>query len=185
MTLAKKLLNSVQNLVWLLGLAWELVRSLRPLTKPHEMPYKRCYTLSCHLWPLYLLIGIIQGSGIGNWLAKLMVPLAGSVWGLVLIGFICSRRSFSPLLAHKRYQSNYRYLIGVKIGKGNIPPQMALPALFCNQYAKWLWLYSGSSWSIRSRIWNCWSWCPSGTLLTLFERCSTCHRCLVGKFWFV
>ena len=45
-----------------------------------------------------LLIGIIQGSGIGNWLAKLMVPLAGNVWGLILIGFICSLPFLSPLL---------------------------------------------------------------------------------------
>ena len=37
-----------------------------------------------------LLIGVIQGSGVGNWLAKLMVPLAGNIWGLILIGFICS-----------------------------------------------------------------------------------------------
>lgn len=45
-----------------------------------------------------LLIGIIQGSGVGNWLAKLMVPLAGNVWGLVIIGFICSLPFLSPLL---------------------------------------------------------------------------------------
>ena len=78
-----------------------------------------------------LLIGIIQGSGIGNWLAKLMVPLAGNVWGLILIGFICSLPFLSPLLGPGAVISQINgTLIGVEIGKGNIPPQMALPALF-------------------------------------------------------
>ena len=78
-----------------------------------------------------LLIGIIQGTGIGNWLAKLMVPLAGNVWGLILIGFICSLPFLSPLLGPGAVISQIiGTLIGVEIGKGNIPPQMALPALF-------------------------------------------------------
>lgn len=78
-----------------------------------------------------LLIGFIQGSGVGKWLAKLMVPLAGNIWGLILIGFICSLPFLSPLLGPGAVISQIiGTLIGVEIGKGTIPPQIALPALF-------------------------------------------------------
>ncbi len=83
-----------------------------------------------------VLIGIINGvhiagKTIGGWLAVLIAPLADNIIGLLAISIFCAIPVLSPVLGPGAVIAQVvGVLLGQHIGKGDIPPQYALPALF-------------------------------------------------------
>jgi PTS system glucitol/sorbitol-specific IIB component len=78
-----------------------------------------------------MLIGIINETGLGEALAHVVEPLAGSLPGLLAIAIFCSIPIISPILGPGAVIAQIvGVLLGTRIAAGDVPPQYALPALF-------------------------------------------------------
>ncbi len=79
-----------------------------------------------------LIIGIILKTGVGDWIANALAPLAGNIWGLIVISIICAIPILSPLLGPGAVIAQ---VVGTLIGStliasGAMSAHLALPALF-------------------------------------------------------
>lgn len=78
-----------------------------------------------------MLIGIIQGTGLGDWIANTISPLANTLPGLLVICIICAIPIISPIIGPGAVIAQVvGVLIGQQIGVGAINPSLALPAIF-------------------------------------------------------
>ncbi|MGM0239982.1 PTS glucitol/sorbitol transporter subunit IIB [Enterococcus sp. AZ103] len=78
-----------------------------------------------------MLVGLINYTGIGNFIATGVRPLANNIVGMVILSLICTIPILSPVLGPGAVIAQVvGVLLGVEIGKGSIAPAMALPALF-------------------------------------------------------
>jgi len=77
------------------------------------------------------IIGIILATGIGDWIANALVPLAGNVVGLVIMSLIIGLPVLSPLLGPGAVIAQIiGTLLGTQFATGALPASTALPALF-------------------------------------------------------
>lgn len=78
-----------------------------------------------------MLVGLINYTGIDKFIATGVNPSSGNIFGLLILSLICSLPILSPVLGPGAVIAQaVGVLLGVEIGKGTIPPAMALPALF-------------------------------------------------------
>jgi PTS system glucitol/sorbitol-specific IIC component len=78
-----------------------------------------------------VIIGIVNGTGLGGIIAKGVAPLAGSLPGMLILSVICAIPFVSPVIGPGAVIAQIvGVLVGEQIASGAIKPSMALPALF-------------------------------------------------------
>lgn len=86
------------------------------------------------------IIGIINYTGVGNMIANLLEPLSGSIFGFIIIAFICSIPFVSPVIGPGAVIAQ---VIGVLIGTchdcpGNYSSHLCPAGPLCHQCPSWL-----------------------------------------------
>ncbi len=77
------------------------------------------------------IVGVIQGTGLGELIANFLAPMASSLPGLLALSFIVALPVLSPILGPGAVIAQVvGVILGTQIGNGNVPLQYALPALF-------------------------------------------------------
>jgi len=78
-----------------------------------------------------MLIGIINGTGFGTFFSTLLQPLLGNIFGLLILGIVCSIPGLSAILGPGAVISQILgSIMGAEIAAGRISPHLALVGLF-------------------------------------------------------
>ncbi|MBQ9033418.1 MAG: PTS glucitol/sorbitol transporter subunit IIB [Lachnospiraceae bacterium] len=78
-----------------------------------------------------MLIGIINGTGFGTFFSTLLQPLLGNIFGLLVLGIVCSIPGLSAILGPGAVISQILgSIMGAEIAAGRISPGLALVGLF-------------------------------------------------------